>query len=81
MCTYICIDWWSHLIVGETLMFDSKDFKQCWIKCVELYIPIHSSISNVTTSPPIGLTSWALLAHFKKDTSSPSVGSFHVKDQ
>jgi hypothetical protein len=42
---------------------------------------MHSSISNVATSPLAGPTSWAFPAHFKKDTLSPSVGKFHVKDQ
>jgi len=27
-------------------MFDSKDFKWCWINYVELYLPMHSSIYN-----------------------------------
>jgi hypothetical protein len=42
---------------------------------------MYSSISNVAVSPLAGPTSWAFLAHFKKDTPSPSVGSFHVKDR
>jgi hypothetical protein len=61
-------------------MFDSKDFK-CWINCAKLCIPMHSSIFDVATSHRASLASWALPAHIKKDTPSPSVGSFHVKDQ
>jgi len=62
-------------------MFDSKDFKWCWINYVELHLPMHSSIYNDAASCLVGPTSWALLTHFKEDTPSPSVGSFHVKDQ
>jgi hypothetical protein len=42
---------------------------------------MHSSISYVATNHLASLTSWALPTHFKKDTPSPSVGNFHVKDQ
>ncbi len=62
-------------------MFDSKDFKWCWINYVELYLPMHSSIYNDVANHLASLASWALLTHFKKDTPSLSVGSFHVKDQ
>ncbi len=42
---------------------------------------MHSSIYNDVANHLASLASWALLTHFKKDTPSLSVGSFHVKDQ